>query len=978
MRRAASRAVAGGRCPRCVLAGCSTGSGAVDVNNGGEFRFVAGTPAGTVIAAGRAGHARPTFSGTLLGGGDVHLDRRCTGKVVVLNFWGSWCAPCRVETPEFQQVYARRARPRASRSSAGRQGDHEQFAAGLHDRFGITYPSLYDPRGEVALAFRDYPANAIPSTIVLDRQGRVAAVYTGAVTPSRTCARSSTACSGRGERGRRRSARSSPTARCWSPPLVAALVGLISFASPCVLPLVPGYLVLRRRPGRHRRPDRRAAGARAAGGGDGDRRRAPTSAPRAAGWCSARCCSCSASPRSSSPFGDGVRRARAGCCSSTPRCSNRVFGVVTIVVGLGLPRLAAAAAAHQAARRPARRRAGRARRCSASSSASAGRRASGPTLSAVSRWPSRRPRPPAARCSASPTASGSACRSSSSRSAPAGRSARRRFLRRHARTVTRVGGAVLVVVGLLLVTGAWTELMDWLRSWLATTGLGESSRMSVADTAPGRRRRPPPARRRRGRRVTARLLHWWRRLTAMRTAIVLLFLLALAAVPGSLLPQRSLSQNKVSAYFTDHPTLAPVLDRLYLFDVFSSPWFAAVYLLLFVSLIGCVLPAGARARRALRAAPPPAPAAPAAAARLRRRCTTAAGRRRGARRRRGGAAGPPVPGGPPRRRGRPGALRREGLPQGDRQPAVPPVAGGAAAGPGRRQALGLQGQHPGHRGPGLLQLVPAVRHVLVRPAGRAASDLTPLCVDLDEFRATYEPEPDGVVVHRRRSPTGHPGRRARTDDDRGQRPAAGRRRPGLRDRARLQPDVHGDDARRHEVHRRLGALPALGPARRWPARARSSCPTSAPARTDQLALEGFFAPTGVVQDKILTSVDPRPLAPEVAIVAYEGYLGLDSGIPQSVYSLDPTQIDRGAAQAGRRGEPEGRAERRRCPDGTTIAFTGFKRVRRAAVLARPRARSGCCGSAVALLLGLLGMLLLRRERVFARVAPAPGATAVPC
>src|SRR4051812_8730818 len=115
---------------------------------------------------------------------------------------------------------------------------------------------------------------------------------------------------------------------------------------------------------------------------------------------------------------------------------------------------------------------------------------------------------------------------------------------------------------------------------------------------------PSPSAPRRG---LGLLLRWWRRLTAMRTAIVLLFLLALAAVPGSLLPQRSLSQSKVTQYFTDHPTLAPILDRLYLFDVFSSPWFAAVYLLLFISLIGCVLPRALEHARALRAAPPPAP-----------------------------------------------------------------------------------------------------------------------------------------------------------------------------------------------------------------------------------------------------------------------------------------------------------------------------------------------------------------------------------
>jgi peroxiredoxin len=56
-----------------------------------------------------------------------------------------------------------------------------QFALAFIDRFGIGFPSLYDPRGEVALAFRDYPANAVPSTIMLDTEGRVAAVYTGEI-----------------------------------------------------------------------------------------------------------------------------------------------------------------------------------------------------------------------------------------------------------------------------------------------------------------------------------------------------------------------------------------------------------------------------------------------------------------------------------------------------------------------------------------------------------------------------------------------------------------------------------------------------------------------------------------------------------------------------------------------------------------------------------------------------------------------------
>jgi cytochrome c biogenesis protein len=82
----------------------------------------------------------------------------------------------------------------------------------------------------------------------------------------------------------------------------------------------------------------------------------------------------------------------------------------------------------------------------------------------------------------------------------------------------------------------------------------------------------------------------WRRLTSMRTALVLLFLLALASVPGSLLPQRPLNPVKVDRYVAEHPGLSRVLRPLGFFDVFAAPWFAAIYLLLFVSVVGCVLP----------------------------------------------------------------------------------------------------------------------------------------------------------------------------------------------------------------------------------------------------------------------------------------------------------------------------------------------------------------------------------------------------
>src|SRR6201991_385302 len=95
----------------------------------------------------------------------------------------------------------------------------------------------------------------------------------------------------------------------------------------------------------------------------------------------------------------------------------------------------------------------------------------------------------------------------------------------------------------------------------------------------------------------------WRALTSMRTALILLFLLALGALPGALLPQRSLNQQLVDQYFTDHPTIAPLLSHLGFFDVFAAPWFAAVYLLLMVSLVGCLLPRIVDHLRSARAVP---------------------------------------------------------------------------------------------------------------------------------------------------------------------------------------------------------------------------------------------------------------------------------------------------------------------------------------------------------------------------------------
>lgn len=104
------------------------------------------------------------------------------------------------------------------------------------------------------------------------------------------------------------------------------------------------------------------------------------------------------------------------------------------------------------------------------------------------------------------------------------------------------------------------------------------------------------------------LARWtWRQLTSMRTALVLLLLLALASIPGSVFPQEDIDSLAVSQWRDDHPRLAPIWDRLDLFAVYGSPWFAAIYILLMISLVGCIIPRLFVYARALRARPPRAP-----------------------------------------------------------------------------------------------------------------------------------------------------------------------------------------------------------------------------------------------------------------------------------------------------------------------------------------------------------------------------------
>ncbi len=120
---------------------------------------------------------------------------------------------------------------------------------------------------------------------------------------------------------------------------------------------------------------------------------------------------------------------------------------------------------------------------------------------------------------------------------------------------------------------------------------------------------PPQGGERRAGELTVReLARWlWRQLTSMRTALILLLLLALAAIPGSVIPQSDVDSLKTSNWQADHPKLTPIYEKLQLFSVYDSAWFSAIYILLVISLVGCIVPRTWVYARAIRAQPPAAP-----------------------------------------------------------------------------------------------------------------------------------------------------------------------------------------------------------------------------------------------------------------------------------------------------------------------------------------------------------------------------------
>lgn len=465
---------------------------------------------------------------------------------------------------------------------------------------------------------------------------------------------------------------------------------------------------------------------------------------------------------------------------------------------------------------------------------------------------------------------------------------------------------------------------------------------------------------------------WWRLLTSMRTALVLLFLLAVAAVPGSTFPQRALNQNKVDEYFTQHPKLAPVLDRLSAFDVFASPWFAAIYLLLFISLVGCLVPRLRVHGRALVRRPPAAP-------RHLNRLPLSASH--------------PVAGDPSALADTArGVLRRARW-----RTVVRTEASGAVTVSAEKGYLRETGNLAFHIA--LVGLLVGVasgslwgwRASVLTVEGSAFCDtvqaydsftpgsrmrdaaLPPFCVRLDDFQGTYLPngQPEDFLAKVKFVQ----GDRALTDD------------PDQSYDLKVNHPLRLDGANVYLINH--GYAPVLKYTDRYGTVFEES-PAFLPqdtqltsegafvlpdanqnpksgARSDdvQMAFTGFFLPTAPASGPPIRSVSPKPDDPAVTLVGYRGDTGLDSGIPRSVYSIDQKQVDSGALKSvGSKKLSVG--EVWTLDDGTKLEFEGYREFMTVQVGHDP-GEMIVLVSAGFMLVGLITSLTVRRRRVFVRV-----------
>ncbi|MEV0003356.1 cytochrome c biogenesis protein ResB [Micromonospora sp. NPDC050980] len=479
---------------------------------------------------------------------------------------------------------------------------------------------------------------------------------------------------------------------------------------------------------------------------------------------------------------------------------------------------------------------------------------------------------------------------------------------------------------------------------------------------------PAEAPRRRVNPVLALLRNSWRQLTSMRTALILLFLLAVAAIPGSVLPQRGVNPENVDRWFVDHPDLAPRLDQIGMFAVFGSVWFSAIYLLLFTSLIGCILPRTRDHVRALRMRPPAVPkrldrlpqhavlAAPAAAdpeavaAVLRRRRwrVTVRGNEVSAEK---------------------GYLKETGNLL--FHTSLIAVLLGVAAG----SWYGWHGNRILVAGADNAFCNTRQQYAEATLGPRVDSaDLPPFCLTLEKFEADYL---DSGQASRFWATVGvdSPGERPRTA-------GFSVNSPLRLDGANVYllgngyapvlkyTDRYGRSQTSDDPFLRTGDPFATEEGVALFPDANVDPKTGRRVPDQQVAFDGLYLPTAGDTPPYVASKFPAERNPALNLTAYRGNLGLDAGIPGSVYQLDQRQVDNGKLkQVGTKLLRPG--ETWTLDDGSTLEFVGTRPYVTLAVRHAPGQTLLLVASGT-LLLGLMGSLFARRRRVWFRVSPPEG------
>lgn len=480
-------------------------------------------------------------------------------------------------------------------------------------------------------------------------------------------------------------------------------------------------------------------------------------------------------------------------------------------------------------------------------------------------------------------------------------------------------------------------------------------------------------------RLLALIRNTWRTLTSMGTALVLLFLLALAAIPGALLPQRSLNESKVAEYLAEHPALGPWLDRLQAFDVFSSFWFTAIYVLLFISLVGCLTPRMFEHIRSLRATPV---AAPRNLSRLPKHhsaavpgevtvvAATVDQRLRGWRRttRHAGDA--------MEISAEKGYLREFGN----------IVFHFSLLGLLVAIAAGKLFSYEGNvivvadGGPGFCSASPAAFDSFRAGNTVDGTSLHPMCVRVNDFRATYLENGQAVGFQADIS------YQAGDDLDSGTwQPYLLKVNEPLRvggDRVYLQGHGYAPtftvtfpdgQTRTQTLQWRPDdqiTFLSSGAMRFDPPGGTYS--DERERRRNQIAIQGLFAPTALFDGALLSSRFPEMNDPAVAIDIYKGDTGLDTGRPQSLFTLDPRMIDQGRLTKAARVNLRA-GEDTRLQDGTVIRFDGAVPFVNLQVSHDP-AQIWVLVFAMTMMGGLLVSLIVRRRRVWVRLTPGQAGT----